>query len=142
MIVVVDFKKEHYFKMTHTEATKKFMGLMKDGQLEALEKTPYSRSFMEGNEVVACAGIIELWEGRGEAWAMLNPKHNQNMIGLIRWFGSLLDNFPIRRIEAPLVADYEPGIRLAKLLKFKKESGLLKHFFPDGRDAIMYARIN
>ncbi len=142
MLEVVDFKKEHFRALDHSEATTFFDPFIKDEHLELMENSPYSRSFInKDGKVVACCGLIVQWENRAEAWAMLSKTCRHDIVSLHRWVDQMMEAAPIRRIEAPVVANYRPGIRWVEMLGFKKESDRLRAYFPNGADAIMYARV-
>jgi len=53
----------------------------------------------------------------------------------------VLDNCPLRRVEAYVDFEFEPGHRWARMLGFKLEAPRMKCHRPDGGDSALYARI-
>jgi len=81
-----------------------------------------------------------MWEGRGYCWALLDRDAGPLMLPLTRAIRSLLAASALRRIEMAVDADFEAGRRWAELLGFKPEYKA-RSYFPDGRDAWLYARV-
>ena len=93
----------------------------------------------QDGKIIYCAGVVELWQGRASAWALLSGEAGRSMIGLHRMVKDFLDNCGIRRVEAYVYPDFEPGHRWARMLGFEQE-GLMKAF-QQGADMVMYSRI-
>ena len=93
----------------------------------------------QDGKIICCAGVVELWQGRASAWALLSGEAGRSMIGLHRMVEDFLDNCGIRRVEAYVYPDFEPGHRWATMLGFERE-GLMRAF-QRGADMVMYARI-
>lgn len=91
---------------------------------------------------VACFGYLLLWQGRGYAWALLDEESGPRMLSLTRVIRSLLDAEQLPRVEMAVAADFAAGCRWAELLGFERESDRpARKFFPNGRDAWLYARV-
>ena len=93
----------------------------------------------QGGKIICCAGVVELWQGRASAWALLSGEAGRSMIGLHRMVEDFLDGCGIRRVEAYVYPDFEPGHRWARMLGFERE-GLMRAF-QQGADMYMYSRI-
>lgn len=93
----------------------------------------------QGGKIICCAGVVELWQGRASAWALLSGEAGRSMIGLHRMVEDFLDNCGIRRVEAYVYPDFEPGHRWARMLGFERE-GLMRAF-QRGADMVMYSRV-
>lgn len=89
---------------------------------------------------VACFGVVLMWEGRGYCWALLDRDAGPHMLALTRAIRSLIAAAGLRRIEMAVDASFEAGRRWAGLLGFEPEC-LARGYFPDGRDAWLYARV-
>lgn len=93
-------------------------------------------------EPVACAGLVEVWEGRAYAWAILSDNAGPYMRALTREIRSRLDAAPFRRIEMAVDAEFEAGARWAEMLGFRCETPApMAAYLPNGRAAYLYARV-
>jgi hypothetical protein len=89
--------------------------------------------------VLALAGVVTAWTGRGVAWCLLSQEAGRQMIPLTRAVRAYLSGLSYRRIEMYVDAQFVPGCRWATLLGFRNE-GRMAAFFPNGNDAFMYGR--
>lgn len=91
--------------------------------------------------VVACAGVREIWQGRGEAWALIardiGPWNMRATHYAVRRY---LESATLRRIEAACDASFLQAHRWLELLGFIYEGPLAK-YTPDGRDCVRFARV-
>lgn len=110
---------------------------------EFLDKAPHYYTIFVDDEVHVCGGVTLYWNGRGEAWAVLNPnrKHN-HLLAVNKLVREFLDACPVQRIEASVDVEFTPGHRWVKFLGFELEAKRLRKFLPDGKDAALYARFN
>lgn len=95
---------------------------------------------VEGDTVLACAGLLPMWEGRAEAWALMGADLKRDFIAVhhaVRRFLSIAD---FRRIEAVVDAEFCNGKKWMERLGFRPE-GLMRAYTPDGRDCIRYAKV-
>lgn len=95
---------------------------------------------LDNGEVLGCSGVVPMWEGRGAAWAMFTGNIGNRFIIMHRAVLSFLEMCPIRRVEAAVDVDFEAGKRWMKQLGFRLETPLMRHYFPNERDASMYVR--
>lgn len=138
MIDVISFRVDHFYQLNNL----RFRDQITPEVLKRLAKNPYSRTFVTRHgEVVMCAGLIPHWKGRAECWAIPNTGFTSEFLGVHRWAKTLLDAVPFTRIEASVEQGFEPGHRWARLLGFKRESDVMRHYFPDGANAYLYARV-
>jgi hypothetical protein len=89
---------------------------------------------------VACAGLIEMWKDRAQAWALLSADAGPHMLPITRSIRFRLASSSFRRIEMAVDVDFEAGIRWAHMLGFEHEC-TARNYFPGGRTARLYARI-
>lgn len=90
---------------------------------------------------ICCGGLVEMWPGRAYAWTVLSEDAAPHLLALTRGIRSLLDAAPFARVEMAVVADFKEGRRWAQLLGFVCETpSPMRNYFPDGRDAYLYAR--
>lgn len=92
--------------------------------------------------VVFCAGVIPLWPGRSQVWAVIaSDIGSMGMLRLTRAVRRFLTLQQEIRIEATVVADFGAGHRWMDILGFKRETPEpMRGYLPDGRDAVLYAR--
>jgi len=107
---------------------------------EGLAETDAFTGLIDGR-VVAIAGVRELWEGRGEAWALIardiGPLGMRQTHYAVRRY---LEVSRLRRIEAACDAAFLEAHRWLQLLGFIYE-GPLALYTPDGRDCLRFARV-
>jgi len=93
-------------------------------------------------KILAAAGVMNLWPGVGEGWAILTP--HANGLSVVRKFREMFDLILLannyHRIQASVRADFKAGVRFAEFLGFKAE-GVMRKFDVDKTDYIRMARI-
>jgi RimJ/RimL family protein N-acetyltransferase len=96
--------------------------------------------FIDGR-VVGCVGVLPMWEGRAEAWALL--ARDVGLRGMREVHNAVLrylEMCPYRRLEAHCDADFPQARRWLEMLGFEFE-GPLRAYKPDGKDCLRFARI-
>lgn len=101
---------------------------------------PTSFTALEGDRVLACAGVIPLWQGRGEAWALMGSDLRRHFLCIHRATLRFLEACGLQRVEAAVDAEFCEAVEWIEMLGFKHE-GPLRKYTPDGRDCIRYARV-
>jgi hypothetical protein len=107
---------------------------------EMLAKSGPAYSALDGDEVLACLGVIPQWEGRAVAWGLVGRAAGRNFRSIHRGVSRFLDTCGFRRIETAVATHFEQGHRWAQLLGFKNE-GTMSGYAPDGSDYDLYARV-
>ena len=92
------------------------------------------------DQVIACAGIIEMHPERGMAWAMLSDSALRQFRLIHRTVSAVVNAAPWRRIEMTVDAQHQEAISWAERLGFECE-GLMRAYTPDGRDCFLYAKV-
>lgn len=95
--------------------------------------------------VLACAGSISYWPGRGAVWAMISMLVSRAEFlaihrRLLEHLRLLRERDGMRRIEATCLAGWGNGRRWLDLLGFGFE-GVMRAYAPDGQDHALYARV-
>lgn len=90
---------------------------------------------------VACAGLVEIWQDRAYAWALLDRGAGRHMLAITRAIRSRLAEATWRRVEMAVDAEFAPGCRFAELLGFERECRAAA-YFPNGHDAFVYVRMS
>lgn len=95
-----------------------------------------------GDTLIACGGLVELWQGRAYAWAVLAQESGPHFVALTRAIRFQLDAAPFGRIEMVVDATFRPGYRWAELLGFTLDAPEpLRSYLPGGRDAWLFSRV-
>jgi hypothetical protein len=95
----------------------------------------------EDGDVIGSAGVINLWEGRGMAWAYLSVNARNHMLPITKAVRRFLEVCPLRRVEMTVDAEFPQGHRWANMLGFKLECGRMQAYRPDGGACSLYARV-
>lgn len=106
-----------------------------------LVNAKYSYAIEIGGRLIACAGVVEYWPGRGEAWAILDQNCKKEFLQLHGVVKRFLKVCPVRRIEAAVDTGFRAGHRWVRALGFEMEAQRLKGYRPDGGDCSLYALI-
>tara|TARA_R110002110_G_scaffold376568_2_gene586656 strand:- start:167386 stop:167835 length:450 start_codon:yes stop_codon:yes gene_type:complete len=97
-----------------------------------------------GRAVLGCAGVVTLWPGVGQAWAIFSDRLLGHPVALTRATGRALDRISatqdLRRVQATVRDGHGAGARWLSFLGFELE-GLLVNYGPGGSgDYWMYGR--
>ncbi len=139
-MMIVPFETSHLRLMNVQPSQQAVLQHVTDDFLSLLQNTNAFTAIVDG-EIVACAGVIEYYKGRGEAWSYLSSDLGSNMVLVFRAIKNYLDTVDVRRIEMTVDVDFAEGHRFAKLLGFELEAPRMKAYDLDGRDKALYARI-
>ncbi len=93
-----------------------------------------------GLEVVACAGVIQQWEGRAQAWSLLSvsvPHYARPVFAATKRF---LLSYESRRIECTVDPRSAAAKNWARHLGFTYE-GLMQAYTPQGDDMELWALV-
>lgn len=141
MIALIEFKPEHLQMMIVQEQQAWMDSMMKDQDYgAALVSGGPCFTLLDDERVVICAGLVHLWENRSQAWAVISRDAGRHFVRIVRAMRAFLDQQTIRRIETTVDSDFMQGHRLMQMIGFQRE-GLMKHYAPDGRDCVLYARV-
>jgi len=96
---------------------------------------------VDGVRVLACCGVVTIWNGVGHAWAMLSGDVGaRGLLFVTRCSRAFFDGCDYHRVQTHVDCDFHNGCDWAKLLGFKNE-GRMERYGPDGRDCFMFARV-
>lgn len=140
-MIVERFKPEHLENLVLQPAQEYARAtLAEKGYGDSLAKFD-AFSALDGARVIACAGVIPVGEGRGEAWALIARDIGaRGMHELHYAVRRYLKGSDLRRVEACCDATFEQAHRWLMLLGFSYE-GPLRKYFHDGRDGIRFAMV-
>jgi hypothetical protein len=139
-MVIVPFEPVHLRTLVLQEA-QSWMGPMLHADYgENLKRGGPCFTALDGDEVLACSGVLRMWENRDQAWALMSQSSGRHFVGIYRGIRRFLEMHDARRVEATVDAGFEAGHRLMRLLGFERE-GCMRAYLPDGRDCDLYARV-
>lgn len=93
-----------------------------------------------GERVIACAGIVEFWQGRSQVWSLLSESMQSHKKAIHRAVKSFLKGYRVRRLECVVDPRSDASMRWAEHLGFHVEHPMAC-YTPDGDDQLMYVRI-
>jgi hypothetical protein len=146
----IPFAPEHLPMLRLQAAQAYLQPLMAKPEYGASLAGPYAWSGLLGHAVIGCAGILPQWPGRAIAWALLTrgltARHflhaHHKVAAVLRAAHAPVSEGGggLRRIETSVDAGFDAGHRWARALGFEPE-GLMRAYSPDGRDHVLYARV-
>lgn len=129
---IIPFRPEHLDELP---------GQYAPGHGVALAAAGPAYSAVDGNAVIACAGLMKQWDERAIAWAIMAAETGRHMLAITRAVKRGMALHPFRRIEAAVRADFEAGHRWMEMLGFSVEAPRMEAYTPDGADAVLYAKV-
>jgi hypothetical protein len=139
-MMVVPFTREHMQTMVLQQRQQGLESLLTEEVLSALE-SGQSYTAIDGDEVLACAGVLTVAPGRAGAWAYLSENVGHRMVGVTRAVKRFLQMAEYRRIEMDVDCEFPAAHRWARMLGFTLECERRRKFTPDGRDCALYAMV-
>lgn len=141
MGIAVKFERAHLDQILEQETMAFLRPHMKEAHIQKMVESPYSYSWIVNDRAVGCGGVIEFWDDRGEAWAVLESGLKTEFLSIHRAVSRFFEMCPLNRIEATVLHSFKEGHRWMKALGFEVEAPLLKSYFPNGADATLYAKV-
>lgn len=115
-----------------------------DGRvLEFMEmaRTEDMWSFFWNDQLLAIGGCGFPWRERMVVWIVLDEAARKHLLPLTRFLRAFIDEYHVPRVEMHVCEGFKGGAQLARLLGFQNETPEpLRRFFPNGRNAHVYAR--
>ena len=91
-------------------------------------------------DVIACAGIVDHWQGRGEVWALYPEAMGvANVRGLLGVYKTVIENSPFDRVEAHCRAGNRQARTILTRCGFSCYAENQQKFYPNGDSADLYA---
>ncbi len=138
-MIVEPFRAEHMdgIEMAGREA---LIGASFDpAQRRALEGDS-SWTALDGDTVLAIAGVVNMWEGRYLTWALISRHAGARMRRVTKAVRVYLDALDARRVELTVEVSFKAGHQWARMLGFELETPCMRAYAPDGADHAMYVR--
>jgi len=103
------------------------------------------KTLLSGNKVVAVGGVHIMWDGVGEAWALVSPKIEGNGIVFARYakkmFDAIIKDNKLTRVQATIHASDVTAAQFASWLGFESE-GVMRKYGMNGEDYVRVARVS
>lgn len=142
MITVMKLKASDFDMITCQESMAYLNSSMSDDVKLGFERQNDSYTLInEEGRVVCCGGVVDMWGGRGELWAIFDKNCKKDFIGIFRTISRFIENIPYRRLESVVDWDFKAGHRFVEMLGFKLETPFMGAYRPGGKDCSMYVRI-
>jgi RimJ/RimL family protein N-acetyltransferase len=106
----------------------------------ALEKVGGSFSAFQGADVIAMAGIVQIWPERAQVWALFAPAMAARVIVIHRAVCKYLRQYQCARVECVIDPTFTRSVEWARRLGFGYESTMPK-YGTEGQTMDMYVRI-
>ena len=140
-MIVVPYQPHHLESLLLQPNQAYMRSLMTNPEYQkSLDITGKAFTAIDGETVLACAGIVPFWEGRAEAWAIMSHDLKRHFLLIHRATERFLDACGFPRVEANVDANFGCAQRWMDMLGFVSE-GLMHKYTPDGRDCTRFARI-
>lgn len=96
------------------------------------------------DQLLWISGVVKLWPGVGEFWMLTDDKfpefYKKEPKVFIKGIRHWLRGLNYHRIQTPVRADFETGLRFVKFFGFEEE-GLMRKYGPDKVDFVRFAYI-
>lgn len=141
MMYVIPYRHFHIASLAIQEAQSSMSDIINPEYSKALELAGPAWTIMDGDQVMACAGLAKQWSNRAQAWTILSKYvTGTKFVRLHKMVARFLDMQDFTRIEMTVDHGFVQGHRWAELLGFQWE-GLMRKYNPDGQDCDLYARV-
>lgn len=141
--------------MEFRKTTQEDMAFVRQNPFEgAVKKYPYMEvpdencyTVIYESAIVAVGGLQVRWEGVGLLWLMLTADCKKyGIYGLLALeaikekMEYLIEKNKLWRAEAAVRVDFPQAIKMIEFFGFERE-GVMRRYYPDKTDAILYSRI-
>ncbi len=141
---IIPFKPEHLNKVSPQDAQSAVARYAASLDAQMLDRPGMAFTAVDGEHPVGCAGVVELWPGVGQAWAVLSEQALDHPVVLtraaMRELPRICRDCGLGRVQASVADGHGAGARWLAFLGFEVE-GLLLNYGPGGAgDYWMYGR--
>ena len=140
----VRFKARHLdeFKAQAAQATEALLASPENTR--ALEHSPFAFSALYEGRCIGAGGVVEYWDGLGEAWALIGPVPPHCWTSITREVNRVMEEAMAdgyRRLELHIIDGFEEGHRWARLLGFDRVDHPLRRWGPNDFTYWLYERV-
>lgn len=143
MVTIIPFQPEHLSVLT-LQPSQEYMlpAVARDGYGAEIAAGGPAYSALADGRIIACAGVWNIWPGRGAAWALLAQDVPCHFIAVHRAVRTFLDHCGIARVEAYVDPGFDAANRWMRMLGFRLETPVpMAKFGEGGREMLLYARV-
>ncbi len=146
MIELVDFNLEHVENIKKDDLDSNIFSFIGDLSKIAIGYAAGGPAItlIDGDEVLACGGVLKFWRGVGEAWLMVSPRGRTQVISLYRYMESFLalcgTKWGFHRVQASVYEKHDIAHRCAFRLGFIPEGMMIAHG-PNKENFVRYVRL-
>ncbi len=143
MIRIERFRAAHLAILQLQDAQSYFHDQIRSADYAAsLERAGQAYTALDGDQVVACAGVTEIWPGRAVVWSLIGKQAGRHMVALHRVVMGFLSTLAYGRLELWVDDGFAAGLRWAKMLGFACETPApMQNFRPGGNACYLFSRI-
>jgi hypothetical protein len=139
-MIVVPYKAEHLLALKVQPGQAYCLKYVTPEYAQQLESA-HAFTALEGEQVLAVGGVMEIWENRGLAWTFIDRRDGGWFPALFKAIKRFLSEVPYRRIEAETACEFEQGHRMLRMLGFHLEAECMEAFRVDGGNSALYALV-
>ncbi len=141
---IVPYTEDHFFQIVRRDKDmKSFMGLPHPEMVAKMFTKGPGFAGLKNGEVVACAGVMLLWDRVGEAWAVTSPLVHEYASYFHKatkdHLAKIINQYRLERVQAFVDKEHKVAMKWAERLGFEQEGEMRKFF--QGRTYYRYARI-
>lgn len=137
---IVPFEPWHLHGLRLQRSQESLMPLLTDEHGQAIQQAGPCFSAFVGYDVIACAGIIQLWPGRAQVWSLLSDQLPTYYRTIHRAVKRYVRAYRVRRLECLVDPRHPDAVRWAVHLGFHYEA-TLRAYDMQGNDQAMYVRL-
>jgi len=141
---IIDFKYEHLKGFIGRKEDKARMIFNDPKGFRQVVNNSVAYSAFDGDELVACGGVMFYRLGFGEAWFLSTPlikKYTRQILKISRYYlKMIIDEYDLYRVQATPRINWPIGYKFVERLGFRKE-GILRKYGLNKEDCYMYGRV-
>lgn len=139
---IVKFRAAHLAALQLQDAQSYFHDQIRSAEYATmLEQAGQAYTAIDGDTVIGCAGVTEIWAGRAVVWSLIGKTAGRHMIAMHRAVAGFLSTLRYSRLELWVDDGFAPGMRWAKMLGFTCETPEpMKNFRPGGNACFLFSR--
>lgn len=136
------FKPEHLASLILQPSQACMQAALSDPAYHAELARHEAYTALDGDRVIACAGVVKLWPGRAQAWALIAIDIGPDLMRSVHFAVKRFLTAHRGRLEMNVAADFENAHRWARALGFKCETPEgMEQYLPEGGSAFLYSRV-
>jgi len=136
----VDFKAEHLRELQDTGSQQYVSQYIAEASIATLENYESFSGIADGR-VIACSGVVPIWNNRAMAWAYLADDIAKEFLHVHFAVLRFLKRCSYDRVEATVECNHVEGHTWIQALGFELEAPVMHKYLPNGAPCSLYSRI-